>query len=225
MSVTAAFSLIIIVDNHTISLQQLLKGVARSSVQPKEIIVVDTSDSLTSFYHEHLFVISIHAGQQDGKCFSLASARVLGATSAKYDLLCFLDVHCIPSCTFFEEMLSHSSKVVGLVMGQFRYLKKAIQEDWEEKDFIQNSERHLMHPTCKKLQASPRLALVWNKCFTIPKQIFNSLEGSSSTKQDNNLSSKCKKAGVSCYLAPSSVFHYNTLIPSLKTLNSITNLN
>lgn len=169
-------SLITIVKGREQHLRNLLKGVLRSSYIPDEIIIVaiDELPDMAGFDNLPLKFIYL---KSVGKHLPIAKARNTGARASSNEHLVFLDVDCIPSSGFFEQIFLQGCIHKTLVMGNPRYLTEKISYDINEEELKKLSIHHPHRPIVNELEISKDWMLFWSLCFYIPKFLFQELEG------------------------------------------------
>lgn len=169
-------SLITIVKGREQHLRNLLKGVSRSSYIPDEIIIV-AIDELPAIVDFDTLPIKIVHLKSEGGHLPIAKARNTGAIAASNEHLVFLDVDCIPSSGFFEQIFLQGCIHGTLIMGNPRYLTEKITYDMIEEELKNLSIHHPHRPVVNGLEISADWMLFWSLCFYIPKSLFHELEG------------------------------------------------
>ncbi len=169
-------SVLTIVRNRNAHLAQLVEGLRRSDRRPDELIVVDMSDDPVTVGPTS-FPVRIERFETDG--LPLAAARNRAASLAKYDMLVFLDVDCIPlrDCVglLAEILAEHDS----LLCADVRYLgPDDARGSWQEADLLERGRAHPVRtfPT-KGVREETNAGLFWSLAFALRRSTFATLGG------------------------------------------------
>lgn len=124
-------------------LANLVRGLARSTVLPDELVVSVMQKDRYDLPNAPFPIRQIMLGSAG---IPLAAARNRAATEADGELLVFLDVDCIPRSTCIEDYRFHAGKLSGLLMGEVAYLPKdatrfGIDEPVFDRIGVKHSER------------------------------------------------------------------------------------
>ena len=171
-----SLSVLTLVRNRTEHLVNLLEGVARSAMQPDEIIVVDMSDTPVRLEGQHPLV-RFERLETDG--LPLAQARNHAAACAKGERLVFLDVDCIP----MRDCLGMLSDAIGahdrLVCAEVRYLGPGDASGaWDEATLLAKGEVHPVRPfPAQGLAQVDNPGLFWSLAFAIRRSTFQRIGG------------------------------------------------
>ncbi len=176
MSCNDKLSLITIVKGRGQHLSNLLSGIVRSTYTPDEIIIIAINELPDLKGFEQLSIKTILLESKD-KDLPIAEARNLGATSSSNEHLIFLDVDCIPSARFFEQIFHQGKTTKTLIMGNPRYLTKKVFRGIRENQLKKISIFHPHRPTVDRLEISKDWRLFWSLCFYIPKSLFIEIGG------------------------------------------------
>lgn len=121
------FSVLVIAHQRAGHLQRLLDGVQRSSLLPREVIVVYMDDPAPEPVACNVPVKTIHIqSDTEESGLPLARARNAAAANASTERLVFLDVDCIPSVGAFALLLQSLDEHSAVVMAEPRYLREPI---------------------------------------------------------------------------------------------------
>ncbi len=222
------FSLVTIVRGRKNHLNNLLRGVLLSTVIPDEIIVVDMDEAPYEIRISGLNIRYVRFPQSSSKPVPVAQARNLGAQRAKHEIICFLDVDCIPSKKFFETLLNQSNINHGLIMGQPAYLLRRVDLNCSESFLFMNSLLHPERPVITTVEKTTTYGLFWSLAFLISKSLFETLEGFDENyegygAEDTDFAFRNKEFGIPLYLSEAIVFHQQHPVysPSLNAFNEI----
>ncbi|MFV8224324.1 glycosyltransferase family 2 protein [Christiangramia aquimixticola] len=212
MTTDLKFSVITIVKGRALHLQNLLQGIEKSSLKPTEVVIVsiDEDPEISAFDKLPLNVFRINS--EDGH-LPIGKARNYGAKKANNDHLIFLDVDCIPSSTFFEQILTQAISSKTLIMGTPRYLTRELPRNYKADDLDKYSIHHPHRPQISGLQKTSDYMLFWSLTFYIPKNLFIKLEGFDERytgygAEDTDFALKLKHTpGYSFYLSEACVYH------------------
>lgn len=165
--------------NRSNHLAKLIDGLNRSTIFPKELIIVEMSDTPVTFTSPNFSIQSITLKTNQ---LPLAKARNLAAQTATSDKLLFLDVDCIAAHNFVENMSNALNKYKGLITCNVYYLPG---------NFINYNENYL--PLEEKMlkigKPSPYRKFInnkyiegsfqnfWSLAFAIKKNIFDNIGG------------------------------------------------
>lgn len=212
MNISNQFTLITIVSGRANHLHNLLEGVRQSSIRPDEIIIVGINEtpSLEAFKELPIRLLSL---EFEGGYLPVAKARNYGASQASFDHLIFLDVDCIPSGSFFEQILLQGVANPTLIMGTPRYLNSGIDRDFKVSDLEEISCHHPHRPEVNGIITAQDYMLFWSLAFYVPKQLFEELGGFDEKytgygAEDTDLSLKLRETtGFKLMLSEATVYH------------------
>ena len=171
---TQDFSVITLNSQRNDHLRNLIRGIEKSTLKPKELIVVYMNQTnelqvQTSFSIKPFHITTDH--------LPLAEARNKGAEESSSDTLIFLDVDCIPSSTMFANILTNEALGNSLLMATPRYLKSKIDQQpfndrsLEDSSILHNSRKHL------RAGITQDYTSFWSLCFALTKDTFNTIGG------------------------------------------------
>ena len=210
---TSPCTLITICYNRERHLDNLLRGVAQSIVQPAEILIVEPSPSACLSAYSDLPIRSlVHALSEDGS-FNVAQARNLGAEHASYEALVFLDVDCIPDPDFVGRLLAHPDANTALVMGEPRYLTAPLPEEWAMDSLSDRSIPHPMRPSLAEGSIRTDVyGFFWSLCFLIHRETLDRIGGFDEAYygygvEDTDMAFTARKLGIPLDLVPAIVYH------------------
>jgi len=167
-------------------LENLMLGLARSSVLPASLVVVDMAskrspvDSCRDARREcerngiEVAEVSVPVGRMT----PLAAARNAGATAARGDHLIFLDVDCIPAVDLVEHY--RRGHAPGLVCGPVRYLGPGWRNEcpaMSDEHLTVASDQHPVRPAPVVDVTEPSYNLFWSLSFATDRQTFDAIGG------------------------------------------------
>ena len=160
-------------------LQNLVKGLKRSTIHPNELIIVCMDEELPNLPTTSFKIIATTIATENNY-LPLAKARTKAAELATGKNLIFLDVDCISHPDLVGIFNYHLEKENSLYQGSVRYL----QSDWQQYNWtIESLEKH---SSFHQLQGTEVIGknkvlhpyeLFWSLCFGIRKNTFMSLGG------------------------------------------------
>lgn len=171
-----SLSVLTIVRNRTAHLVNMLVGVARSAVQPDELVIVDMSDEPLALTGLQPFV-RIERLETAG--LPLAKARNRAAACATGDRLIFLDVDCIPMRECLGRLSAAMNETDGLICAEIRYLGPGdAKAGWDEATLIAKGRAHPVRPFPRYgLKAVSNLGLFWSLAFAVRRSTFEAIGG------------------------------------------------
>lgn len=243
-------------------LYNLLSSLAQGSVRPSEVIVVNDDADPQQLAQYPLNIIQIATtdyatfndsskslidGKSDNTGFDIGRNRNLGAAKASYDSLIFLDVDCIVSPTFIEQLASKLQEYPNaLLMGQPRYLTRPLSDD--EGDQLQqgalndaildklsvynpyryNFESSDEQPRQTQIVKTQDYGAFWSLCFAISRAQFGQIGGFDTHyvgygAEDTDFAFTARALGIDFYLTNDVIYHqqHSVYRPPLNHLNSI----
>jgi glycosyltransferase involved in cell wall biosynthesis len=164
-------SVLTIVAGRKSALGNLIKGLAKSTVLPDELVIVFMNEPIREM---PLLPFPIHCySLMQSAHLPLAAARNLAATNAKGDFLIFLDVDCIPSATLIADYKSEIA-TNALLSGQVRYLKS---DATYGEDFLSKmDDLSIPDPIRAGLKTIP-YSLFWSLNFACSKATYQKIGG------------------------------------------------
>lgn len=172
-----SLSVLTIVKDRPGHLAQLLEGLRRSDVMPREFIAVDMASDPPIELGEVPFPARIV--RLNGEGLPLAGARNLAARSATGELLLFLDVDCIPMRGLIGAMVKVLEAQAALVCAQVRYLgPDDARGTWHEADLLGRSAGHPVRRfPATGVRRVEEAGLFWSLTFGISRENFLDLGG------------------------------------------------
>lgn len=170
---SAPASILTLVHNRRIALINLLEGLSKSSILPKEIIVVYINEDPYVLPRKYPFDIhTVHYKSDDH--LNLAVARNLAISHSGSEFNIFLDVDCIPSPTLIANYLSYSDHANILLSGRVRYLKKGFSDEpgWMD-NLMENSTPDPIRAALEEYSYE----LFWSLNFACSKESFRTIGG------------------------------------------------
>ena len=172
-------SVLTLVRGRADRLRNLMAGLARQSVPPRELVVAwmqperaaDLPDPGCPVRHRHVV----------GEPMPLAAARNRAAEAASGDLLVFLDVDCIPSPTLVAAYRRAAAQVEGLFLGEVLYLPPGLDADVAADDaaLARLGRAHPARPTVptEGLRREPDPGQLWGLSFALPAHAWRAVGG------------------------------------------------
>jgi GT2 family glycosyltransferase len=223
-----SLSVLTLVRNRTEHLVNLLEGVARSAVQPDEVIVVDMSDTPVRLEGQHPLV-RFERLETDG--LPLAQARNHAAARATGERLVFLDVDCIP----MHDCLGMLSDAIGahdrLVCAEVRYLGSGDASGaWDEAALLAKGAVHPVRPfPAQGMEEVDNPGLFWSLAFAIRRSTFERIGGFDERftgygAEDTDFGFAARDAGVPLYFLGGALAchqYHSSFDPPLQHLEDI----
>ncbi len=206
-------SLITTAKNRKQNLLNLLAGVEKGNLKPDEVVIVSMDEVLDLPKNYSFPVRVVRLEVENNNMLPIAKARNLGANSAKFDVLHFLDVDCIPSTNYLEIMSRKLQNHEGLLMGNPKYMTKKIAGNFDEKFLTENSILHPGRPVMhSEIEKSPAYSLFWSLCFSIRRKTFEEIGGFSEEylgygAEDTDFAFKAEKQQIDFHLVKAYIFH------------------
>ena len=169
-------SVLTLVRNREPHLLQLVEGLRRSTMPPRELIVVDMSDTPVA-QPDAGFPVHIH--RLDTGTLALAAARNLAAGHAQSPHLLFLDVDCIPMAQCLATMATALDAEDALLCADIRYLgAEDARGGWCEADLLARGRPHPVRSfPATGTRREPNPGLFWSLAFAIRRSRFDALGG------------------------------------------------
>lgn len=159
-------SLLTIVRGRRAHLHNLLRGIANQTSKPREVIIVFMNEAVPDELPDPGCELRLDSLRDEQYPLPLAAARNRAAALARGEVLCFLDVDCIPHGRYLEHLTHAVCLTKGLVMGDVRYLpEEATAGNWTDSSLDRLARPHPRRP---KLPADHAL-------MTLPYHLFWSL--------------------------------------------------
>ncbi|ADL02197.1 glycosyltransferase family 2 protein [Brevundimonas subvibrioides] len=197
MSDVSALTLVKNRDRH---LHRLVEGLQRSAVLPRELVIVDMSDTPVAL---HGTAFPIRIVRLETGALPLARARNLAAAEATGDHLLFLDVDCIPAAGLVQRIDDELRRADVLVCAEVRYLAEdAVDDGWTEAGLAALAAPHPVRPfPMKGRRIEPNAGLFWSLTFGIRRETFRRVGGFDETftgygAEDTDFGFRCRDAGL-----------------------------
>ena len=193
-------------------LQNLVKGLIRSTIHPDRLIVVCMDDRLPELPATP-FPIDTATIATNNNYLPLAVARNKAASMATESKLIFLDVDCICDRHLVEIFDYHLEREDAVYSGSVRYL----HSNWRQTRTIDLNK----HSTPNKLQgkavkgkekAVHPYELFWSLCFGIRKETFDKIGGFDTDylgygAEDTDFSFKLRSQNIPLYKVSALAYH------------------
>lgn len=212
VSSASGLSVLTLVKNRPTHLHRMVEGLARSTVPPCELVVVDMSDHPvvlpdTPFPSRS---IRLHTGG-----LPLAEARNLAADRSRGERLLFLDVDCIPAADLIDRMDTALAANDALICAEVRYLGAgAVQDGWTEADLMTRGQVHPVRDfPASGLRQEQNAGLFWSLAFGIRRTAFDALGGfdprfTGYGAEDTDFGFRARDAGLPLlFMAGTGAFH------------------
>lgn len=222
-------SVLTIVRNRAGHLAQLVEGLRRSAVQPRELIVVDMGSDPP--VHVEGLPFPSHIIRLSGGGLPLAAARNAAARMATGETLLFLDVDCIAMRGLVGAMAEALDAEDALICAQVRYLgPDAARGDWQEADLLAHS---CGHPARRfpaaGLRREENAGLFWSLVFGIRRRRYQILGGFDDAfvgygAEDTDFGFRAREAGLALlFMAGPGAFHqhHDVIDPPLQHIGDI----
>ncbi len=210
-------------------LNNLIRGVERNSIHPKELIIINMDAKLNLDYNGPLTINLNNIISDIANLLPIANARNLGAELAETNHLLFLDVDCIPEHNYIKNLNNQLDTYKGLIMATPRYLNEQVTQV-ETIDLLKKSTLHPRRPFHAKITNTDHYELFWSLCFAMTKQDFKALQGFDEEykgygAEDTDFAFKAKAAGMKFFLSPAIAFHqqHSFVRPPLDKIEGIVN--
>ncbi|SEI11805.1 Glycosyltransferase, GT2 family [Methylobacterium sp. 275MFSha3.1] len=171
-------SVLTLVRGRTDRLRNLMQGLARQTLPPRELVIAwmqserapDLPDPGCPVRHLHVL----------GEPMPLAAARNRAAEAACAELLVFLDVDCIPSPTLTGAYARAGATARGLFLGEVLYLPPGAGTDGSEPTVLDRLGRaHPARPALPEtgLRPEPDAGQLWGLSFALPAAAWHATGG------------------------------------------------
>jgi len=215
-------------------LDNLILGLARSTVAPARLIVVHMNEAPVSLSSPHFPIVSL-AIEGPQYALPLAAARNLAASQVTSEAMIFLDVDCIPSAALIEryrERLYSDKRNDGrknvLYQGLVRYLPAgASASGWSEENLNGLGRIHAAHDARHVGCAMPH-HMFWSLNFACHRTSYETIGGFYTHYlgyggEDTDFAFRARRAGIGVELVGALAFHQHHAVydPPLNHFSSI----
>ena len=170
-------SVLTLVRGRTGCLRNLMRGLARQTVPPRELVIAwmqpepapGLPDPGCPVRHLHV----------PGEPMPLAAARNRAAEAAAGDLLIFLDVDCIPAAGLAGAYAAAASGAEGLFLGEVLYLPPEAGPDLDDAALDRLGRPHPARPPVPEtgLRLEPDPGQLWGLSFALSARAWRSVGG------------------------------------------------
>ena len=167
-----AFALIVVVRDQPDYLNRILDGVLKSDLRPDEMIIVNVGSDLILKRSIGLNIKVLNQLSGSEKRVSTATARNFGAERSTCEHLVFMNNDCIPSKSFFRQLVFDNLKNDGLTIGNPRYLLWPLQGGHDDQQLFDSSVPHPYRPIVEETVGTHDHNLFAGLCFSINKGLF-----------------------------------------------------
>ncbi len=216
LNIVNKISVLTLTRNRTPHLNNLLKGLAQSSLHPDECIIVHMNEEPTEPGQELPFPCYSYAYYSEISSLPLSQARNFAAKKATGNILLFLDIDCIPSHKMVEAYRAVCEQAAeSITMGSVRYLQQSLQKDWTEPELLSKSKPHPKRniSPVTPLVIEPDYGLFWSLSFCLYRELFEQLGGFSECypsygAEDTDFAWKARARGIPLLWVPDALaFH------------------
>ena len=208
-------SLLTIVRGRRRHLENLLLGVSRLAIRPREVVVVFMNESVPADLPNPGCRLRTATLRDPDHQLPLAKARNRAAALACCERLVFLDVDCIPGPGFLPAMVRPLLRSEALVMGNPFYLPAgAAASGWTFRSLETKGAVHPRRPQPPAFghERTDRYELFWSLAFAVRKSTFARMGGFDPSfvgygGEDTDFAFTAREAGVPFYLADARCYH------------------
>ena len=205
------FSVITLVKGRKKQLDNLLESVERSTIKPKEVVVVWMEENRLD--KDEIGGIPVRQVTVPDAKLPLAEARNLGFETATQPILVFLDVDCICSPNLFDSLIERASPHT-IVSASVRYL----DEVPEHGNYSQLESQATEHPKRESVPFDEPVdrKKFWSLAFCIHRTTFNEAGGFDENflgygGEDTDFAERFHNKGTNLVFSPEEVLHqYHT---------------
>lgn len=224
-------SLLTIVKGRRQHLRNLLRGVARQTQLPDEVVIIHMNEEAPTDLPDPGCPVVQRVINNDSDSLPIGKARNLAANTALGDVLVFLDVDCIPHRDYVKNMAATARTTQGLVMGNALYLPvDSGRENWTEADLAELAMAHPRRPAIAAgdTMNTNKYYLFWSLCFAVTRKVWNRIGGFDEgfrgySGEDTDLAFAARAADIPFYLTDATAYHqhHNTCSPPYNHLENI----
>lgn len=209
-------------------LENLIRGLERSTVLPEALIIVQMNEQPEQWSGYRFPVISHVVRDVDGR-LPLASARNAAVERALGDNLIFLDVDCIPSRQLVERYRDRlRAKEPVLLQGAVSYLPAgAVRNGWSEEQLNRLGSLHHVQTGLRPGDDIPH-QLFWSLNFACSRRTFETIGGFAAGYvgyggEDTDFAFRARRSRVRVKAVSALAFHqyHPTFSPPLNHFTSI----
>jgi GT2 family glycosyltransferase len=215
-------SVLTLVRGRAAHLANLVRGLARQTTPPGELVIAHMGGPLIAVPGDVPFAVRVVDARSEGEALPLAAARNRAAEAARGDGFIFLDVDCIPGRDLVAAYTTALDDAV--LMGEVRYLEPgAAAGAWDEASLAARGAPHPVRsvPTA---QVPAPAGLFWSLSFAISRAAFDRVGGfdpgfAGYGAEDTDFAFRLREAGVPFRWVPGAVAyhqHHDTYDPPLQ---------
>lgn len=224
-------SVLTLVRGRADRLRNLMVGLARQSVRPRELVIAwmqpdrapDLPDPDCPVRHVHVA----------GEAMPLAAARNRAAEAATGDLLIFLDVDCIPSPTLVGAYGEAAAQIEGLLLGEVLYLPPASEtgDAWDDETLARLGQAHPARPPVppEGMRREEDPGQLWGLSFALPARAWHAAGGMDETYtgyggEETDLAARLSAGGLPTFwVAQARAYHQHhpVHVPPLQHFDAI----
>lgn len=206
-------SVLTIVNERSDHLRAQYEGLRQNLRLPDEWVIVSMDEEPPPRAEQNDFPVQV--ARVDGiRGLPLAAARNRAARLAKYDLLVFLDVDCIPSAPMLS-VFGRCTKPNQVLMGSVGYLPKgAVSGEWTFGELESLAEDHPLQPAVSmgERKMIDEVDMFCSLCFATHRETFEKVGGFDERfegygGEDTDFAYAGKQAGVEFGYVGTRAFH------------------
>lgn len=160
-------------------LNALIEGLNRSKQKPRELIIIEMSNDLSSLPETPFPIKRFHVPSEE---LPLAKARNMAAEHAESKTLLFLDVDCIPASNFVQIMTHAIAQYQQIISCEVLYLPTRLPNTYkniiDDNQLCQLGKKHEVRTFPESgYRKEPNPGLFWSLAFGLSASKFNEIGG------------------------------------------------
>lgn len=222
-------SVIIIFHKRHKHLANTIQGINAGSILPDEVVVVEIDNKKSELPESEAPLKHVLITDFQAEALPVAKARNLGAETAKYETLVFLDVDCIPSLAYIAAIQNTKNRGGKLFMGNPQYLTREINNIRLD-SLTDNSVHHPHRPVVTENIPTNDYGLFWSLTFFMEYSTFLKIGGfdiqyKGYGAEDTDFAFKARQLQIPFILTDYKVYHqqHSFCRPPLNHFEAIVN--